>query len=551
MPLAADKPALAVSPDGRTLAYAATRDGVVQLVVYDLDARTATPLEGTDAAHTPFFSPDGKRLGFFARGRLWIAESTGGGTPTAVADVSNGWGAAWDTDGSIYFTPVEEGGVMRLDPTTGRVSTAVSYTGYMPEPLGPGAGLLISAGGQTGLARNGTMVRPLFVGISARRLQADYLVYALPGTLMAVPFDGPQGLVTGRSLVLAGDLRTGPYGVAQFAVGREGTVVYAPGRDTLFAHFVSVTDGRRTRLGIRGGRYQEFSASPDGTRLAATLMGDTPERMAELLVFDLARAGTEGAVSRAIPLPEPTAPDYLGWPRWDIDGQHLFYALRTPTSTGMKLLWSRPDGSERHVVWQSDDAGVRWLYPMSFSPDGRYLAVFGPSPGSRMDLYVLPVRAADGSILDNQTPVPYLATPALESFPQFSPDGASIAYASDTSGRYEVYVSAYPAPGMPCRVSHDGGMDPTWTQGGREIVYQSETALYARTIASLADCRFGLPHLMFDGFPDRPGFGHDVLPGRAWLMLESDDFTRPTTSLNVITNVADALQRRLPAKAAR
>ena len=542
MPSAGLKPALAISPDGGVLVYSAFHDHRMQLVAYDMSTKTVSPLAGAEEGHTPFFSPDGRRLGFIARGKLWVTE-TAGGTPEAIADASNGWGAAWGADEAIYYSPIEWGGLLKVDLSTGRAGV-FSVGGSMPEPLSPGLGLLATVpGNQVALIRDGMVVRPLVAGFAGRLLEPGYLLYARPGKLVAVGFDEQRAEVTGSAVVLAGDLRTGPYAVGQFAVSREDTVVYVSGQDSLLARFVGVSpDGRRTPLPLPQARYSEFSVTPDGTRLAATVYADTPDRYMDLVVFDLARAGTGGAVGSLIPRPDDMPDVSPLFPKWDTDGHHLFYGLRGEAQSW--LAWSTADGSDFRILWGSGTDGAAWLYPMSFSPDGQWLAAFGPSPGSRMDLYVFRIRDADGSMLDTVTPVPYVTTPALESFPQFSPSGKVIAYASDTSGRYEVYVSGYPDAGTPCHVSHDTAFDPTWTSGGREIVYHSNTSMYARSVESLAECRFGPPRLLFDGFPDRPGFGHDVLPGGEWLMLESDDYDRPTTLLHVLTHVHAAIRRR-------
>lgn len=133
----------------------------------------------------------------------------------------------------------------------------------------------------------------------------------------------------------------------------------------------------------------------------------------------------------------------------------------------------------------------------------------------------------------------------MEAFPQFSPDGNAIAYLSDESNKWNIWVTTYPKPGPHCQVSKTGGMDPTWSPDGRKIMYQWGPAMFVVDVLSVPDCQVGEPTRLFKGaFTDRPGFGHDTTSdGKKFLMLEDQVSFTPSTSLNVITNLASEVQR--------
>ena len=550
MPLASDRPALALSPDGRTLVYAGLSDRHLMLVAYDTVTESAVVLPGTEGAHSPFFSPDGTKIGFFARGKLWT-QGVGTGAPSALADADNPWGGLWGRDGLVYFNPAEGRGLLKIDPGGGGPQRVISSLGAagaaMPSQAGRGDGVLAYMGNQraeTALVTADGTARVLFKGFGVHVVPGGHAVYATPGKLMAIPFDAVRSVVTGAPVALADDLRTALYGVAQFTVSNEGTLVYVPGRDQGYAHFVRVnpSSGARARFIQDEARYGAFSVSPDGKRLAAQADDDTNDPGADIWIYDLSNGARDVRLGGTAPR-EPG--ERRMFPRWAPDSEHLVYGVKSPRQC--QLVWSHTDGSDRRVLWEATAQGPEWLYPMSFSPDGRVLAVFGPRAATSMDLYTLAVRREDGTIAERAELRPYLATAALESLQQFSPDNEWMAFASTASRQYEVYVARYPVPGTPCRVSTNGGVDPTWLDRGRTIAYQAGTAVVSRAVVSLDECRFGPPQTLFEGFPDRPGFGHDLLPDGSWLMLEVDGFERPVRALKVITNVFDELRARAPA----
>ena len=215
-------------------------------------------------------------------------------------------------------------------------------------------------------------------------------------------------------------------------------------------------------------------------------------------------------------------------------------------SPSNKLVWASIDGTPEIVLWSQKETGPEWLYPMGFSPDGSVLSAFGPSKGTSFDLYLLDLNERDGKPVPRE-PELFLSNRFGECFGQISPDGHWMLFASDQSGQYEVYVTSYPKPGAIYQISRNGGREPLWNPGASEIDYLSGMQMYAVDVSFDSEFRVGEPRRLFDGpFPDVPGFGYDVASdGKAFLMLQSKAILKPSPTLNVVTNVADELQRSI------
>ena len=220
-------------------------------------------------------------------------------------------------------------------------------------------------------------------------------------------------------------------------------------------------------------------------------------------------------------------------PLWTPDGRKIVFK-----GNQSRLFWQPADGSG-----PAEDLTKRELYsnnvPGSFSPDGQVLVFMGNNP--TFDLYTLPLR--DGN------PQPFLATPSNETAPRFSPDGHFIAYASDESGRFEIYVRPYPGPGGKWQISTEGGTEPVWNPQGRELFYRSGNKMMAVDVATQLTFSAGKPKMLFEGryvptprsFPD-----YDVSPdGQRFLMLKANE--QASTQINVVLNWFEELKQKVPA----
>ncbi len=543
MPLAGDKCALALSGDGSRLVYVGAVENRTQLFVRDMASGAVKAIPGTEGGHTPFFSPDGDSLAFFGSGRLQRV-SLSGGMPIGLADAPSPWGGVWSADGTIVFNRSEGEGLFRVRDGGGPPQLVMKGPGIlMPILLPSGLGLLASGSGVFTI-KNGKAQLLLRSGFAAQYVPTGHLVYAVPGSLMAVPFDLSTGRPDGPPVELITDLRTAPFSVAQFAVSSAGTLVYARGRDLMAdGMFVwSDYDGHLRPVGLPKAAYGAFTVSPDATRLAVQLPSDSPDGGSDIWLYELSHPA---APVRLTPRQPDRGPVSNARPRWTPDGAYLLYS--STRSDSVQLMMARADGSAPVSIWTATGTGPTWLYPMSFSPDGSTLAAFGATASGSYDMFTVRILEPNGTIRRNAVLQPLLNSEFGDAFPQFSPAGDAVAFNSDQSGQYEIFVSAYPHGERRCQVSRGGGSDPSWTPGGKSIIYQSGSAFMMANVHSVARCDIGEPRVLFSGpFSDRPGFGHDMTADGRLLLVQNDEFVKASPTLSVVTNFLDEVQRRAP-----
>jgi Tol biopolymer transport system component len=536
MPEASDRPALALTRDGARLAYVAKIGNTTQICIRDMSTGTVVPLPGTEAGHSPFFSPDGASLAFFAEGKLKRTAVAGGGVDS-IADAPSPYGGTWADDGWIYFTRHSQEGVHRVRADAiGAVEVVTAGLARMPEVLSSGQGMLATTGDGTVLVTGPQSRRFVLRGFGARLLPTGHLVYTLPGRLMAASFDAARQGSTAAAVTLVDDLRTGSFGVAQFAVGHDGTLVYATGRPQTLTSFVWVNRQGRTRsVGLPESRYSAFDLSPDGTRLAFGVEA-ADGRVTELGLFGL-HDHQKSSLTARVTAGEPGPNSY---PRWTPDGHGVVSFRRLEDGVLQLALQSVHESGEPVELWSSRGGGSGYLVPMGFSADGTTMMAFGTMRPGSFDI-VRFVRD-ERSRLWTKGPEIVLATPYSEFFGQVSPDGRWLLFTSDQSGRDEIYVSSYPTPGVIHKVSNGGGHKAAWN-GSSEIVYKVGAEMYAVDVTLTPAFGASRPKLLFAGaFPNVPGFDFALAPGgQEFLMLQNKTFMQAGTTLTVITDLFEGL----------
>jgi Tol biopolymer transport system component len=464
--LLGDAESFAISPDGRTLAFVASDSvGTAKLWLRPLDGLTARQLQGTDRASQPFWSPDGRSLGFFADTKLkTIRIETG--RIEALCDAPDPRGGAWGSQGSIVFAPIamgslysvpSDGGAVTevLRPDTARGETALRFPEFLPD----GRGLLFVALPQ----REGDYQVYLgHVGSNdskALMLAGAVPVYAEPGwlvtlkgdRLVALRFDAGRGKMTGKPVVL-GDapILGGNNGTPAVSASRNGVLAYPAGRrsDTQLAWLDR--SGRVEHLfSLPTGRWEEVSISPDGRRALVSRRGMSD--LQNLWLVDLATG--QATLSDMKP---STGFNVI----WSPDGKRVVYGVSGTGPTD--LFMQEVDGGEPDVLFQSNE-----LFKNSYgwSPDGSFITFESPSRETGWDLWKVPVYG-------DRRPVPMVRTQFDEGGGWFSPDGRSLIYYSDESGLLELYVRSLTGAGSrqsipgtkvagftapsPCWWSHDG-----------------------------------------------------------------------------------------------
>ena len=475
--------AAVLSPDGQTLAFVAqTRSGAQQLYVRRLDELRATPLAGTDGARDPFFSPDGSWIAFLSGADdvsklRKIAVAGGAAVTLCEADV----GGAWGDDGTIVFSPEFLGGLARVSENGGTPTPITTLgegelTHRWPQLLPDGKAVLYTASNNAGSAVNANLVlqslpngprQILFEGATyGRYLPSGHLVYVHDGTLYAASFDAARLELTGSAVpVLKGVTTTNSgrpaeMGGAQFAIANSGALVYQPGQslDVYVAPVVWMDQKGRTSP-LRGvpAAWADPQFSPNGRLL---LMDISAAGNHDVWVYDPAR----DALSR---LTTDPGDDVI--PIWTPDGRRITFSSTRGNGTG-NLYWQRSDGTgEVQRLTESQNR----QFVGSWHPSGKILAFWELNQQTGRDLMMLSMEGGDREGWRPGKPTTFLKTPFGEAWPVFSPDGKWLAYASNESGRNEVYVRPFPDSPGKWQISTDGGTFPIWSRTRAELLFEA------------------------------------------------------------------------------
>jgi Tol biopolymer transport system component len=467
-----------LSPDGTRLALVATgSDQKQRIYIRSLDQLQATVLSGTENARDPFFSPDGQWLGFFAEGKLKKI-SVQGGAAVTLCDVPNDRGGSWGDDGSIVFTADNRGGLSKVSASGGTPQPLTTLdkrtsenTHRWPQVL-PGSKAVLfmsaAAGGTTAGFEDGDIVvysiasgqRKTFQrgGYYARYLPSGHVVYMHEGSLFAVPFDLKRLEVTGQPApILEGVLTTPGYAGAQFSFSETGSLAYIAGRSVGVNVSIYWMDreGKFTPLRETPGNYTNPMFSPDGKRLALEI---NDGKRTDIWVYEWER----DALTRLTFAGEANVS-----PVWTPDGQRIVYSSRE-TGGALNLWWIRADGAG---AAQRLTESKNPQYARSWRPDGKFLAFHELNPSTNFDVMTLPIEGNEKSGWKPGEPKPFVNSAFIEVEPAFSPDGRWIAYVSNESGSFEVYVRPFPGPGGKWQISTGGG--PKWSRNGRELFYRT------------------------------------------------------------------------------
>jgi hypothetical protein len=496
-----------------------------------LDELDGLPLARTEGAFGPFFSPDGNWIGFFADNKLKKV-SVSGSDPIALCDAPNPHGGSWGTDGTILFSIEEGRRPMRVADAGGRCQRVALQDdrGSWTQPhMLPGGHAAIISNSFLGVGvlslETGEFRRILDDGFGARYAPSGHLIFARAGSLLAAPFDLERLAVTGpATMVLEGLRMERRVEVAQAAFSRDGTLVYAPGRADNDATRPVWVDRQGTvvPVGMPVRTYRSFSLSPDGRRLAIVIAGpDT-----DVWVQDLERGTLTRLTSGGINVQ----------PKWTPDGSRVLF---TSIVDGRRAPFSvLADGSgEPEPASGPGD---------SFSPNGDVVAFARANPDTGLDLWVR-------SLKNPQTPQVFVRTRFTEVGPSFSPDGRYLAYVSDESGQYEVYVRPYPPRPEKWQVSTQGGEEEIWSRDGRELFYRNGNTWMAVDVSLRPEFKVGTPRLLFEGpYVNVGGYSYDVTPdGQRFLLLQpAEEALAPVTHLNIVLNWFDEVRRKTAASAA-
>jgi len=476
---------IALSTDGRLLVYIAQRmpGGASQIFVRRLDQLQAVALSSTDNATSPFFSPDGQWIGFFADGKLKKTPAIGGAAIT-LCDAPNGRGGAWSDDDTIVFTGASTpgSGLLRVSAAGGTPTTLTKPAGLQtlhrwPQSLHGGRTILFSAASNAGSFDDGEIIAITLPegrqktihrgGYFGRYVPSGHLLYVHAGTVFATPFDLDRLEVTGQSFpVFEGVASSTGTGGAQLAVSSTGTLVYLAGQiDSGDAPMAWLDrNGTATTLRAMRSNWSNPQFSPDGHLLVMDI-GDLGTGNLDIQTYDWAR----DTLTRLT-----FDPGLDAKPIWTPDGKRIVYSSSRGDKTTLNLYWQRADGSgdAQRLTESSNNQ-----FAASWHPSGKFLAFYEQNPQSGMDLMMLPIEGDDATGWKPGKPTVFLSTAFAEQEPMFSPDGRWVAYQSMSSGRSEVYVRPFPGPGGLQQVSTGGGLYPMWSRTKPELVFVAPNPL--------------------------------------------------------------------------
>jgi Tol biopolymer transport system component len=534
---------LALSPDGRRLAFIGENtNGVTILWVRSLDGVTAQPLAGTEGALSPFWSADSRFIGFVAGGKLKKIDPAGGPAVT-LSDAGNPVPGTWNRDDVIVFARgVAGGGLSRVAGTGGTpaattaldVATGETVHGF-PSFLPDGRHFLYVATNQTtnqtklylGSLDSGER-QFILDGVINVQYAQGHLLFMRGTTLMAQPFDPSRLTLAGEAAPLAEQVETMQnVALGAFTASETGVLAYQQVAATAGASRLVWFDRRGKQVGVLGERsgYEgEVSLSPDGSHAAVALRD---AGASDIWVFDVAR----GIRSRFT-----FDPGIERVPIFSPDGSRiLFSAGRTGSVWELRQKASSGAAADEPLLAMP---GTN-LIAESWSRDGRFLlySAVRSQEGSTFDAWVLP-------LVGDRKSYPFAQSAFAEMRSQFSPDVRWVAYASNESGRFEVYVAPFPNTGAKWQVSTAGGNDPRWSADGRQIFYIAENnkLMAANVMADRERFSVGSVEPLFDVRPPPARGVYDVTRDGRFLVttVEQQGESPPIT---IVVNWPATLKR--------
>jgi eukaryotic-like serine/threonine-protein kinase len=527
------RPAIAISPDGRRLAF-----GMRWIYVRELDQVAFRTVATPTPADSLFFSPDGQWLGYHSMGQL-LKVPVGGGAPQLVAS-ADPTGVSWPDAETIIFAESDKG-LFRVAADGGAPELLFAppprtLVGW-PQVL-PGGRFVLYSEAQLGMWDQADAVISALDGSdrrivlrnapAARYVETGHLVYAASDRLMAAPFDAEARRVIGDTVPLPEPVNTSSTsGLWQAFWSRTGTLVHVPPiREQAQIAWVDGS-GNATPVSAILGQYSDVRLSPDGHRLATHMMDEEND----VWIDDLNR-GTRTRVTHDRMEDET--------PVWSPDGRYVAYAAsRAGPTRGVFRREANGSGSEE-LLWKSAEHShvIDW--------SGRALIIHLLHPTSGSDLVLFD--------LDSRQARPLLQSRFNERYGRVSRNGKWIAYTSDETGREEIYVRPFPSLHTRVPISTEGGTQPIWSRNGRELFYRNSRGIMATTMASEAPPSFSLPRLLFADRFERPQpDGHityDVATDGRFLMIVAPTQGRRAGSMENGIHVALNWFEDLKARAA-
>ena len=498
--LSSQAPDLALSPDGGRLVFSASTGKTRQLWLRSLDSFTTQPLAGTDGADSPFWSPDGNSIAFFADNKLKKID-TRSSVIEIICPAGAGRGGDWSQNGVILFCAGDGAALSRVNAAGGKPEVVTELNATLgetnhdyPSFLPDGEHYLFHLFGKDNHGiyvgslnnKDHKMLIPLSpdAANSTRAVwsASGFIVYALNrNTLLARAFDPDRLELMGEPLRIAENVIVSLTGNARFTTAVNGTssiLAYLQNKEMDIAQLTWI-DRSGKRLGEAGTAepWTSFALSPDDAAVA--LIRNEPNRLNSLWQLNLA----QGTTTRVVTDTDSTN----FFPVWSPDGEQLAFASARNSALNLYLKRTAGTAPEERLLETRFQT-----YPLSWSPDGKFLIYAMGDPQTRTDIWSLPLTG-------ERTPQALLQTKADERGAKVSPDGNWLVYVSDETGVAEVYVTTFPQPGRAWRISKSGGNNPSWRADGKELFYLSGKQLMAVSVNNGGtEFQSAAPHSLFE-----------------------------------------------------
>ena len=514
--------AIVVSQDGKTLGYVASENGVSRLFTRRFDQFEPVVIPESEGASFPFFSPNGEWIAFFRQGKLEKAP-TSGGVPIVIAEVPTFFGATW-TPQDVIVVAIPNYGLATVSANGGsvqKVSIASKDIFYPEGPTWLAGGEWIaftdflSSRSVILLKLSTGEIRVLMKNAQAPSYVRASVVYYQGGALWAVPFDADRLTIKGNPVQVESGINEENY-ISQADMSENGVLAYAPGPSGDFSRDLYLVDrkGQGQKIDVPAHDYVDPAFSPDGKRIACMFRSASGQQLAVLDRENGLFTTLAGGLGSA--------------PAWMPDSK--------------TILFDGVDSHQRGIFQVAADGGsapqlVRATALSSHvtSIAGDYAALTVSDPATSADLWLLNIKNGNDMTA-------FKSTSATERQGSLSPDGHWLAYASNESGRSEIYVEPVPGPGGRQQISTDGGEEPRWVRSGREITYRNGTRMFSVPVQIQPTFRGARPTELFDRKFDR-GFGvagYDVSSdGRTFVMTRSEHTAR--TEIRVVIGWPDTL----------
>jgi len=532
---------LAISPDGRRVAIVIATEGVNRLWLYSFDQVSPTLLVGTEVLWTPFWSPDGRNVGFFAQGKLKRIDVSGG-SPVTICDAPKGAGAAWSSAGVIVFAPYGSGSGLYKVPESGGTPKPVThldaarnemghkYPHFLPDGrhffFRVNAALPKHSGIRLG-SIDGTKT-DFFLQSNTNALYstAGYLLFMQGRKLLAQKFDTDKLVLSGKPEPLIDDVYYHPNTrYAYVSVFSDRMLIYQSNGNLNRRLVWLDRSGKELAEVGQAGEYASIEFSPDG-RQAILDRIDPLTTGSDLWQLDLSRET----------LTRVTLDGGNYCPIWAPDGNRVaFISMRE----GFYGVYQKSLGvvDKEELLFNAD---LRSTFACDWSRDGRFLVFRKENENTEYDITVLPLSG------DRQSRN-YVATEFYDGWAKVSPDGRWLAYQSNESGRFEIYVQSFPEPGRKVTISKGGGKLPRWRSDGKELYYVADDdRLMATPVRTGASFSAGMPIALFEvgGYdPSAFRYMYDVsADGRKFMVIrpQKEASAQPLT---VVQNWTELLKK--------